>query len=274
MALRPKLLDSLSDPLPRPISDHNTTTNEDKILGHMRITETLFYWGLTSTNELTTVDGFLSPKGKDAVAKVAHTKKRARLFEWEVRTLLALNGLGGTPRVLAVCEDYLGFLMQFCPGKTLKDMLEEKAPVSTILRGIYDLALKVQDIHLAGFAHNDIKSDNVILETSADGLEVTARVIDLGLSTRLGLRPGFQGDPGFLRHMAPELLQMGAASVESDLYSFGNILRSVMEQYSEAFPEECQLRFMVWNLTCSQPEWRPPFQMFLDVLANSLDVHA
>lgn len=42
-------------------------------------------------------------KGKDVVAKVAHSKKRARLFEGEVRTMLALDGLGGAPRVLAAC---------------------------------------------------------------------------------------------------------------------------------------------------------------------------
>ncbi|XP_047469404.1 calcium-dependent protein kinase 2-like [Penaeus chinensis] len=209
-------------------------------------------------------------KGADAVVKVAHSRKRARLFEGEVRTLLALKGLGGAPRVLAVCENYLGFLMEFCPGRTLKDMLEEKASVSTILRGIYNLALRLQDIHLAGFAHNDIKPDNVILQTS--GLEVTARIIDLGLSTRLGLRPGFQGDPEFFRHMAPELLQRGMTSVESDLYSIGNILRSVMERYPESFSEGCQLSFLVWNMTSSIPGSRPPFEMFLDVLANNLDV--
>ncbi|XP_037790107.1 probable myosin light chain kinase DDB_G0275057, partial [Penaeus monodon] len=131
-------------------------------------------------------------------------------------------------------------------------LIEDKAPVSTILRGIYDLALRVQDIHLAGFAHNDIKKDNVILETSADGLEVTARLIDLGLSTRLGVCPGFSGDPEFFSHMAPELLQMGVVSVESDLYSIGNILRSVLERYPKAFPEECQLSFIAWNMTCSE----------------------
>lgn len=47
------------------------------------------------------------------------------------------------------------------------EMLKDAAPVGTILQGIYDLALKLQEILQAGKAHNDLKPDNVILETSA-----------------------------------------------------------------------------------------------------------
>lgn len=129
-------------------------------------------------------------EGRDAVVKMARSRKYAPLFWEEVQILVDLKGLGGAPRLLTKCCDYPGFVMEFCAGKTLTAMIKDAAPVGTLLRGIHDLALKVQEIHQAGYAHNDLKPDNVILETSGDGA-VRARVIDLGLCTRLGVSPGF-----------------------------------------------------------------------------------
>ncbi|XP_027213610.2 uncharacterized protein [Penaeus vannamei] len=113
--------------------------------------------------------------------------------------------------------------MEYCNGKTLQAMLMEAAPVGTLLRGIHDLALRLREVHQAGFAHNDLKIDNVILEVTTDGA-VRGRLIDLGLSTRLGESPGLLANPKDFPHIAPELLRRGAATVESDLFSLGAIL--------------------------------------------------
>lgn len=42
-------------------------------------------------------------KSRDAVAKMARAADHAQLFEEEVLVLVGLNGLGGVPRVLAMC---------------------------------------------------------------------------------------------------------------------------------------------------------------------------
>ncbi|XP_047474205.1 probable serine/threonine-protein kinase 2 [Penaeus chinensis] len=160
--------------------------------------------------------------------------------------------------------------MEFCSGKTLMAMLLDTAPVTTILRGIHDLALRLREIHQAGYAHNDLKMDNVIVDTSPDGA-VRARVIDLGLCTRLGKSPGFQGEPEEHRHVAPELLQTGVATVESDLFSLGFILRTVLRAYASSFPEDFELLHLARAMICPDPHWRPSFQMCLDVLADNLD---
>lgn len=110
------------------------------------------------------------------------------------------------------------------------EMLKDAAPVGTILQGIYDLALKLQEILQAGNAHNDQKPDNVILETSALGA-VRPCAIDLGLCTRLAESPGFQGDPEVSRHLAPELFQRGVAIAETELFSLGFLLCVVLGTY-------------------------------------------
>jgi serine/threonine protein kinase len=68
--------------------------------------------------------------------------------------------------------------------------------------------------------HRDIKPANVVVE--ADGRAV---LTDLGLGLRSALErcgSNFSGTPMF---MAPELLEGGAATVRSDLYALGVLLR-------------------------------------------------
>ncbi|XP_063601901.1 serine/threonine-protein kinase PknG-like [Penaeus indicus] len=160
--------------------------------------------------------------------------------------------------------------MEFCAGETLTAMMKARAPVGTILRGVHDLALKVREIHQAGYAHNDLKPDNVILETSADGA-VRARVIDLGNCTRFGVSPGFQGKPEAHRHVAPELFQRGVGTVESDTFSLGIILRLVLGTYASSFPEDFELLHLARAMMCPDPHWRPRFPMCLAVLADNRD---
>lgn len=126
--------------------------------------------------------------------------------------------------------------MEFCVGKTFVAMLSDAAPVSALLRGIHDLAPRLREIHQAGYVHSDLKLDNVILEEGDDG-SVRARVIDLGLCTRLGESPGFQGLPESHPHGAPELLRDGVASVESEVFSPGMILKGVLQVHASSFAE-------------------------------------
>jgi len=202
---------------------------------------------------------------------MAKAVDHAPLFEKEVLILMGLNGLGGVPRVLALCQGYPGFLMEFCIGKTFLTMLSDTTPVSTLLRGIHNLVLRVREIHQAGYVHNDLKLDNVILEEGADS-SVRARVIDLGLCTRLGEIPGFQGVPENHPHIAPELLRNGVASVESDVFSLGMMLKGVLQVHARSFPQEFELFHLAQAMTRLAPRERTPFQRCVDVLADNLDV--
>ena len=72
-------------------------------------------------------------------------------------------------------------------------------------------------LHDRGWAHGDLKPDNLIVE--GDRL----RVIDLGLAARIG-GPAAGGTHGFL---APELLRGEPVSVASDLYALGRTLQAL-----------------------------------------------
>nr|XP_027218122.1 hormonally up-regulated neu tumor-associated kinase homolog B-like [Penaeus vannamei] len=185
-------------------------------------------------------------------------------------TLVQLDGLGGAPRVATVCEDYPGFIMDYCGGGTLQSMLKDAAPVGAVLRAVHDLALRLEEIHRAGYAHNDLKVDNVMVETGADG-RVRARLIDLGLCGRLGESPGLEGDPKVHRHVAPELLRRGVSSVESETYSLGYVLRDVLRAYAGSLPRESELRCLARAMTCPDPLRRPAYQLCLAGLADSLE---
>lgn len=71
--------------------------------------------------------------------------------------------------------------------------------------------------------------------------------------------------------MAPELLQMGIATVESDTFSLGVILCVVLRTYVSSFPDDFELLHLARAMVCPDPHWRPRFRLCLDVLAGNLD---
>lgn len=101
------------------------------------------------------------------------------------------------------------------------------------------VAAAVQALHDAGYIHRDLKPGNILRR--ADGEPV---LIDLGLVKRRGarvtdpiVRQGhgvslIDGKPvgvGTLDYAAPEQLLKGEASVQSDVFALGKILRSLYE---------------------------------------------
>lgn len=101
------------------------------------------------------------------------------------------------------------------------------------------VAAAVQALHDAGYIHRDLKPGNILRR--ADGEPV---LIDLGLVKRRGarvtdpiVRQGhgvslIDGKPvgvGTLDYAAPEQLLRGEASVQSDVFALGKILRSLYE---------------------------------------------
>ena len=123
------------------------------------------------------------------------------------------------------------------------------------------IARAVGELHRAGFVHRDLKPANILLRR--DGSPV---IVDLGLLKRLapaaptrpaensvsriGGRPLGVGTVGFA---APEQLIQGVATVESDVFALGKILRA-------ALPDEGGDRWMnvVRIATSDNPSDRYP----------------
>lgn len=82
-------------------------------------------------------------------------------------------------------------------------------------------------IHDAGYAHGDLKTDNVLV----DGCD-RVTIIDLGLASELGMPANDNGEERILSgtpyYLAPELMHGGAKTVASDLYAVGVILYELL----------------------------------------------
>lgn len=105
----------------------------------------------------------------------------------------------------------------------------ERLSVRRVAAIVDQLLAGLAAIHDAGFAHGDLKTDNVLIERRADGTDV-ATIIDLGLACELGTASDendrvLSGTPHYL---APELVRGSGKTIASDLYAVGVILYEVL----------------------------------------------
>ena len=117
--------------------------------------------------------------------------------------------------------------------------LPEPMPRFEVPRFMNRVAKAVQMLHEAGYIHRDLKPGNILRRRSGEPV-----LIDLGLVKRRGtgvtdpvVRIGrgisiIDGKPvgvGTLDYAAPEQLLKGEASVQSDIFALGKILRALYE---------------------------------------------
>jgi serine/threonine protein kinase len=103
--------------------------------------------------------------------------------------------------------------------------LDCELTLANALDVIRQLLEGVLELHAAGVVHGDIKCDNVLVETSREGV-VRPRLIDFGLARLIGetvwIAEGFvAGTPEYL---APELVLGALPTPASDLYAIGIML--------------------------------------------------
>jgi serine/threonine protein kinase/Flp pilus assembly protein TadD len=117
--------------------------------------------------------------------------------------------------------------MEFLEGPTLAERLQESRLPETEAKSVaHQLCAGLEAAHRQGVIHGDLKSNNVVLVKSLDG--VRAVITDFGLAGRsfvdeAGMQSGSMG-AGAPAYMAPELLKGEKPSVASDIYALGVIL--------------------------------------------------
>lgn len=143
------------------------------------------------------------------------------------------------PNVAAVIEDGVTeagvpfLVMERVRGETLRRRLEREgvltagraaAIVGQILAGL-------DAMHRAGIVHGDIKCDNIMVESLADGSEA-AKLIDFGLAEVEHAGPGEQLADGMVsgtpEYMAPEVICGRGSSPASDMYAAGVVLYELL----------------------------------------------
>jgi tetratricopeptide (TPR) repeat protein len=116
-------------------------------------------------------------------------------------------------------EGRVGFWSEFVRGQTLNALIAAQGVMDeqTAAQTCVALCDALGAVHAAGLLHRDIKPGNAMRDAGGRVL-----LMDFGLSQNLLAGSGWSGTPAY---MAPEVSAGHAASVQSDLYAMGVMLR-------------------------------------------------
>lgn len=116
-------------------------------------------------------------------------------------------------------ERRVGFWSDFVRGQTLTALITTQGPMNaqTVAQVGAALCDALAAVHAAGLLHRDIKASNAMRDENGRVL-----LMDFGLSHELWRSSGVAGTPAY---MAPEVRAGHPASVQSDLYAMGILLR-------------------------------------------------
>ena len=184
--------------------------------GEVRLVELREPWGELDTGTLLAVKRLLPATWGDKQAE------QRLLDEGHLGMTLASPGF---VRVLATglreSEAAPEIVMEWIPGNTLEDLLEAGPCPEPLVRSLgRRIAGALAELHGAGYAHADVKPDNIRLDAKGHG-----RLLDLGFATLFGPdSQAIQHDPGSPLWMAPERRRGQGPSPESDVYSLGLVL--------------------------------------------------
>jgi serine/threonine protein kinase len=110
------------------------------------------------------------------------------------------------------------FVMPLLPGTTLDQLVHDRSQRLTVQRTIEIICQAcrgLQAAHDQGLVHRDLKPSNIfVMEDDA------VKIIDFGV-VHLADTRSFTGIKGTLDYMAPEQLQLKAATPQSDIFSLG-----------------------------------------------------
>lgn len=136
-------------------------------------------------------------------------------------------------------------VMEYIDGCTLTEFLNKKPSYSVRKRLLNEIFEAVEYLHMKGILHNDLKTDNILVDSVGGHI----KIIDFGLaekaSEHLTKRLG-----GTVGYTAPEVLKGDTSlpsTCASDIYSLGRII-SVM------FPGRFKL--VTWKCLKESPEKR------------------
>jgi tetratricopeptide (TPR) repeat protein len=148
--------------------------------------------------------------------------------------------------------------MEFLEGETLADRLRRgPLPESQARAVAQQLCAGLAEAHHKQVIHGDLKSNNVILTTAADG-SIRAVITDFGLArrpetTQQTVQSGALG--GTPDYMAPELWRGEKASVASDIFALGVILHELASGRRPYGPQATWEERLSRKPPAANPKW-------------------
>ena len=128
--------------------------------------------------------------------------------------------------------------MEYVKGPTLTQLLVNETPlaVERVIDIVCQCLAGIEEAHLAGVVHADLKSDNIILDQRRAGTD-TVKIVDFGIARLVtGAREtedrSISGTP---EYMAPEVISGAPPSFASDLYAVGIILYELLAERTPFF---------------------------------------
>lgn len=153
----------------------------------------------------------------------ANAEQAIERLEREARTVAKLQhpNIVSIFAVRRLTDGGLALVMQFVPGKTLKQTILDEGPFEPerAERVMRDIAEALAFAHKMGVVHRDVKPENIFVDSHTG----RAMLSDFGIAhsadeSRLTMTGAAIGTPAY---MAPEQIDGGPANARSDLYSLG-----------------------------------------------------
>ncbi|WP_285399556.1 Stk1 family PASTA domain-containing Ser/Thr kinase [Lysinibacillus sp. fls2-241-R2A-57] len=118
-------------------------------------------------------------------------------------------------------------VMEYVKGKTLKQYIQEFAPISPA-RSVHimkQLTSAIADAHENHIIHRDIKPQNILMD--ADG---NVKITDFGIAMTLSATSFTQTNSvlGTVHYLSPEQARGGTATNKSDIYALGIVLYELL----------------------------------------------
>ena len=111
------------------------------------------------------------------------------------------------------------FCMEFMPGGSLEDLLQQRKKLDPELAVSYTMqvAIGLDEAYKRGIVHQDIKPSNLMIAENE-----RLKIVDFGLArTSREIEEGPQVIAGTPLYIAPEQVQDGRTDFRSDIYSLG-----------------------------------------------------
>lgn len=128
-------------------------------------------------------------------------------------------------------DGLLYLAMEYVKGPTLTQLLVNENPLA--VERVIDIVMQalagIEEAHLAGVVHADLKADNIILDQRRAGIDVV-KIVDFGIARLVtgGRDPEDRSISGTPEYMAPEVISGAPPSFASDIYAVGIILYELL----------------------------------------------